>query len=238
MRTTLIGLALAVTLLCAACGSSSPSSAPPTTTPVTTTPRTPVVRPTQTVFVVRHGTLEADRVPARAVGTPTPEALTTAVLVRGKVTVAGGVATVTNPHPLTGEQIAALVYTLTQLPTIKSVSVLGHPNLTRADEVAYAPEILIESPANGQAMTTRTFHVRGTASVFEGTVVIELTDGLTAPVRHTVTATAGAPDRGTFDQVVTVSSQTRHVTIDAYSPSAENGTPQHEVRTQVAVIAP
>jgi hypothetical protein len=92
--------------------------------------------------------------------------------------------------------------------------------------------IVVETPGRG-ARVPRRFHVAGTASVFEATLVVELVRDGTVLVRRTVTASEGAPGRGTFD--ARFSAPAGPLTIRVYSPSAANGKPQHEVDVHVAV---
>lgn len=77
------------------------------------------------------------------------------------------------------------------------------------------------------------FHVSGTASVFEATLVIELRRPTGVLARKTVTASEGAPGRGTFD--ATFSAPPGKLVVAAYAPSAANGEPQHEVDVPITV---
>ena len=126
-----------------------------------------------------------------------------------------------------------MVYTLTQFPTVKRVDVAGRPGLTRDDFASYVPPIFIESPAAG-AEIAGTFHVSGTASVFEGTLVVQLVRNGKVILKQSVTASEGAPGRGTFDTTMTVPPGA--ATIAAFSPSAADGTAQHEVDVPVTVL--
>jgi Immunoglobulin-like domain of bacterial spore germination len=92
--------------------------------------------------------------------------------------------------------------------------------------------IEIERPTwNGTV--TSPFHVAGTASVYEATLVIELRTPGRVLAKRTVTASEGAPGRGTFD--ATFSAPPGKVVVAAYSPSAVNGEPQHEVDVPITV---
>ena len=71
-------------------------------------------------------------------------------------------------------------------PDVLTITFLGHASF------------LIESPGAG-ATVPATFHVTGTASVFEGTLVIDLVAAGKTVLHQSVTASNGAPDRGTFD---------------------------------------
>jgi len=92
--------------------------------------------------------------------------------------------------------------------------------------------IVVERPSPDEHVPP-TFHVSGTASVFEATLVVEtLMNGETVE-RKTVTASDGAPARGTFD--VTMHARPGQLVVRAFSPSAKDGSPQHEVRVHVVV---
>lgn len=200
---------------------------------VTTTPPT-VVAPRMhlTVFEVKGGQLEAHDVQA-----PKSEATAAASLaalgIDAGVTIANGTATVDLPNA-TPEQIAEIVYTLTQYPSVQHVDVGGRVGLTRADvDPSYLPQISIESPGDG-AIVQKTFHVTGTAQVFEATFMLELKIANRVAVKQTVTASEGAPNRGTFDVTLT-SPASGAAEIVAFEPSAENGQPLHTVTVPITV---
>jgi Immunoglobulin-like domain of bacterial spore germination len=93
--------------------------------------------------------------------------------------------------------------------------------------------IVVERPAPDDHVQP-TFHVSGTASVFEATLVVQtVRDGKTIE-RKTVTASDGAPGRGTFD--VTMHATPGQLVIRTFSPSAVDGSPQHEVKVHVVVM--
>jgi len=50
----------------------------------------------------------------------------------------------------------------------------------------------------------------------------------------TATASEGAPGRGSFDTTLTAPG-TGPATVVAYAPSAEDGSPQHEVRVPIVI---
>jgi hypothetical protein len=148
------------------------------------------------------------------------------------VTVSDGTARV-DLAKATDEQVAEIVYSLTQFPTVQRVDVAGRSGLTRDDVTGYVPPILVEKPAAG-ARVARKIEVAGTASVFEATLVVEaMRDGKVLD-RQTVTATEGAPGRGTFD--ATLHASPGRATVRAYAPSAADGAPQHEVDVEVEVM--
>jgi len=104
---------------------------------------------------------------------------------------------------------------------------------TGATTTRALPPIVIDSPPAG-AQVPETFHVRGTASVFEATLVVELVVDGKVVIRKTVTASEGAPGRGRFDTVLHAS-HPGPARVVAFSPSAENGEPQHQVVASVRV---
>jgi hypothetical protein len=225
----LLACGLAALLLAAAgCGSSSPP--PPATTAAAST-SAPAPQTTLTVFEAVDGQLQA-----RAVQVPQTTAVAAASLralgLAADVTIADGTARVDLPGA-TDEQTAEIVYTLTQYPTVQQVDVGGRTGLTRADVTAFVPPILIESPAAG-ASVPRSFHVRGSASVFEATLVVELLQNGKVVQKRSVTAAEGAPGRGPFDTVLDAPAGGAAQVV-AFAPSAEDGSPQHEVRTDVTV---
>jgi hypothetical protein len=216
----------------AGCGSSS-SGTPATTPGTTTTGQVPVATAptTVTVFRVQNGKLHAE-----AVRLPHTTAVAASALgalgLAAPVTVAAGTAHVTLPHA-SASDIAEIVYTLTQFPSIERVDIAGRTGLTRDDFGAYLPPILIYSPGDG-ATVPLAIRVTGTASVFEATLVVELVRDGAVLDKQTVTASEGAPGRGAFVTTLTAPSAGT-ATISAFSPSAENGLPQHQVDVPVTV---
>jgi hypothetical protein len=93
--------------------------------------------------------------------------------------------------------------------------------------------IVVERPS-AEEHVPPTFHVSGTASVFEATLVVQtLRDGKTIE-RKTVTVSEGAPGRGTFD--VTMHAPPGLLVVRAFSPSAKDGSAEHEVKVHVVVM--
>jgi hypothetical protein len=218
-------------LLAAGCGSGGSSAPPAASTTVTTAPaeqRMPL-----TVFRVRGGILR----PA-VVQVPRTTAVARAALealgLPAPVTVSGGTAEVDLPKA-TDEQVAEIVYSLTQFRSVRRVDVAGRSGLTRDDVARYVPPILVETPAPGARVPPR-FEVAGTASVFEATLVVEAVRDGKVLDRQTVTASEGAPGRGTFEG--TLRATPGRATVRAYAPSAADGTPQHEVDVEVEVVTP
>ena len=214
--------------LAVGCGSTSTATESVTTStaPVPVSPK-PI---TVTVFRVDHGLLRptVEHVPhTNAVASAALGALG----LGAAVTISDGTASVALDKA-TQDQAAEIVYTLTQFATVKRVDVGGRMGLTRDDFASYVPPIFVESPAAG-AEVPGTFHVSGTASVFEATLVVQLVRDGKVILKQSVTASEGAPGRGTFD--TTVHATPGAVTVAAFSPSAADGTPQHEVDVPVTV---
>lgn len=225
-------LIAALVALATACGGAKTSTVTVTTSAQPTTPRVPVspAPTTVTVYRVDNGLLRPS-----VEHIPSTQAVATAALgalgLGAGVTIAGGTATV-DLAKATQDQEAEIVYTLTQFATVKRVDVAGRTGLTRDDFASYVPPILVETPAAG-AQVPATFHVSGTASVFEATMVVQLVRNGKVVQKQTVTATQGAPGRGTFD--ATFTAPPGPLTISAFAPSAANGSPQHEVDIEVTV---
>jgi hypothetical protein len=214
-------------LLLAGCGGSRTARPPATTRTVRVSPAPMTV----TIFRVRGGLLRPE-----IVHVPRTRAVADAALgalgLAAPVTIANGTAFV-RLAKATEEQAAEIVFTLTQFPRVERVNVAGRSGLTRRAFPRYAPPILVETPAPTGAVGT-TFHVSGTASVFEATLVVELVRDGKVLVRRTVTASEGAPGRGSFDS--TFHATPGALTIQAFAPSAADGSPQHEVVVPVTVI--
>jgi hypothetical protein len=170
-----------------------------------------------------------------AVQVPKTEATAAASLkalgIDATVTISDGTATVDLAEP-TPAQIQEIVYTLTQYPSVQRV-VIGGKTCTRADLDPHLQPIFVETPA-AHAHVATSFHVSGSASVFEATFVVELVQGGKVVVKNTVTASEGAPNRGTFDTVLHAPAA-GDATVVAFAPSAEDGSPQHEIDVPVTV---
>jgi hypothetical protein len=211
-------------LLAAGCGSGS-TAEPPTTTATVPVPSTPL-----TVFRLRRGILRPVVVRVPRTSAVAAAALDALGLPAG-VTIDNGTATV-DLAKVTDAEAAEIVFTLTQFPTIDRVDVAGRTGLTRRDFESYVPPILVETPPPG-ATVASTFHVSGTASVFEATLVVRLVRNGRELTRRSVMASEGAPGRGSFDS--TFHATPGPLVVQAFSPSAVDGSPQHEVDVAVTV---
>jgi immunoglobulin-like protein involved in spore germination/sporulation and spore germination protein len=224
----LVPLLLCAGILCA-CGSASDSTSPTTTSDRTTT--TLSARMALTVYRVVDGrlrpeTAQVPRSPAVA------QAALDALGVPATVTIDNGRARVALDQA-DDERVASIVYTLTQFPSVQRVDVAGQAGLTRDDVAQYVPPIMVESPVTG-ASVSATFTVSGTASVFEATLFVELRRGNKVLEKKTVTASEGAPGRGTFSVDLHAPSAGA-ATVAVYSPSAADGSAQHEQDLRIVV---
>jgi immunoglobulin-like protein involved in spore germination len=220
--------------LAAGCGSSETATTTvATTTAATTTTATTTTASTMalTVFEVDNGLLrpKVTKVPRTAA---VAGAALGALGIDASVSIADGTATVAFDRATQDEQ-AEIVYTLTQFPAVQRVDVAGRKGLTREDFASYVPPILIESPAAG-AEVPSPVRVSGTASVFEATLVVQLVRDGKVVAKRTVTASEGAPGRGSFE--TSLQTTPGDATVSAFAPSAADGSPQHRVDVAVTVV--
>jgi hypothetical protein len=206
------------------------ATAPTTPTTVVTNPHMPVPDMALTVYRVAGG-----RLAPSVVHVPTTRAVAAAALaalgIHVPVTISNGTATVSLANA-TEEQVAEIVYTLTQFPSVQHVDVAGRTSLARSDFDHWVPPVVVESPAAGATVQQR-FRVTGTASVYEATLLVELVRAGEVLDKQTVTASAGAPARGTFE--TTLDGTAGAATVLAFAPSAADGSPQHEVDVPVTI---
>jgi hypothetical protein len=233
-RLNLISILL-VPLLAAGClghGGDHPTTPVTTVAPATSTSTSPSDQMHLTVFAMRDGKLRATDVQV-AKTEATAAASLHALGIDADVTIADGTAKMDFPDA-TQQQIAEIVFTLTQFPSVKRVDVAAATGLTRDRvDTAYLPQILVESPGVS-ATVPKTFHVTGIAQVFEATFMLELRISDRVAVKQTVTAAAGAPAWGSFDVTLT-SPATGPVELVAYEPSAQDGRPLHTVHIPITV---
>jgi germination protein M len=147
-------------------------------------------------------------------------------------------------------RVAQVVATLTRFPTIDRVAfridgepvesiggegIVVDPPVGRAAIEDQTPQILVESPLPGDAVTIP-IRVRGTANVFEATVSIQVRDEHGDVMLETfTTATSGNGMRGTFDTDLSVPDASGNMTIVAFEASAEDGRPLHQVDVPVTL---
>jgi hypothetical protein len=220
----------ALASLAVGCGSTSTATEPVTTATTTAPPPASPKRLALTVFRVDNGLLRphVERIPST---TAVAQAALRALGVNADVTISGGTAAITLDQA-SQDEAAEMVYTLTQFASVRRVDVGGRAGLTRDDFASYIPPIFVEAPAAG-AQVPGTFHVSGTASVFEATLVVQLVRDGRVILKQSVTASEGAPGRGTFDTIVHAAPGA--VTVAAFSPSAADGSPQHEVDVPITI---
>ena len=219
----------------------------------TTTQAQPTSAPAYVVYFLRNDKLAAagraashTRAPARAAVTellagPTPreEALgmTSAVPARERLTrleIRNGVA-IADFDPMISPDspaFAQIVYTLTQFPSVKRVSIVletqDAAEFTRADVERFAPAILVESPTPDERVSSP-LRIRGTANTFEAEFRYELRDASgTVIASGGVTATSGSGQRGTFDKTIRFSGTVHELRV--FELSAADGSRVHEVR--------
>jgi hypothetical protein len=126
---------------------------------------------------------------------------------------------------------AQIVYTLTQFPSVRSV-LLSDTAWTeytpehRSDYVDVTPGALIfvGRPLRDSTVSSPV-RISGTAVAFEATLAMELWSHAKRLRRLTITASVGAPERGSWSQTLSLAPGSYHVVL--YEPSAENGTHLH-----------
>lgn len=107
--------------------------------------------------------------------------------------------------------------------------------MTRASLEAQAPPIPVESPAVGDEIRSP-LRLRGTASVFEATFSADVTDrDGRIVVSKVVTASAGAPARGTFDVELPFEAEPGRGAVIVFGRSPADGARQHVVEIPVAI---
>jgi spore germination protein GerM len=139
-------------------------------------------------------------------------------------------------------RLGQMVYTLTQFPTIKSVTfqiegvtkgvfssegvILDKP-VTRADYVDLLPAIWVDRPAFNAAIGNPA-HVTGSANVFEATFRIAILDGAgKVLVDQQAMASCGTGCRGTFDVTIPYAvSKAQYGILRVYDPSEKDGSPE------------
>ncbi len=150
-------------------------------------------------------------------------------------------------------RVAEVVFTLTQFPTVESVSfevngqpltVLGGEGVmldtpqTRADWESLTPAILVESPLPF-AEVTSPLRITGTANTFEASFVVNVTDGDGLIVYdEPAMATSGSGTRGTFDVTATFDMPRSGVgSVIVFELSAKDGSQINVVEVPVKVSA-
>ncbi len=142
------------------------------------------------------------------------------------IVVEDGIAHVPLDTNLTPEALAQLVYTLTGLPTVRSVD-LDRPTqvvtgFDRSDFEEQTPAILVESPLSDEEVTSPV-RATGTANTFEANFQYELEDDESNVIgKDFVTATSGTGTRGTFEFAVPFEFEGQG-TLVVFESSAKDG---------------
>jgi germination protein M len=153
------------------------------------------------------------------------------------IATSAGVATVKVSGELSKAALAQLVYTLTQFPTVDSVSIAGR-SYTRANFEEQTPAILVESPLAFETVSSP-LRARGTANTFEATFDYDVTDARDKVVAHDfVTATSGNGMRGTFELSAPLANASAGPgKLVVYEVSAANGKRIHQVEIPLQLRA-
>jgi len=214
-RALLALAALVVALFLAGCGNDDDEGAGTTDTVTTVDPGGttdvrvywlrdgkvwPALREIEDTEEVAHAALEellaaptADEEAELQLTTAIPEGTTLEV-----VAIEDRVAEVELSNELPEEPLAQVVYTVTQFPTVDSVTIQGR-SYARDDFETLTPAILVESPLSFEEVGNPV-RATGTANTFEANFQYELTDTDGRIVDESfVTATSGSGERGTFD---------------------------------------
>jgi germination protein M len=152
-------------------------------------------------------------------------------------------------------RLGQVVYTLTQFPTVKTVSfrldgtpvnvfssegiVLSHP-VGRGDYKELLPAIVVSQPTSGSRVTSPVT-VSGGANVFEANVTVKVLDVDGRVVGSTfTTATCGTGCRGTYSVDVRFrgTREQRGTIVVLDDDAAGAGKPPHEVRVPVVLVPP
>jgi hypothetical protein len=145
---------------------------------------------------------------------------------------------------------AQIVYTLTQFPTVNKVLIVAgesplalsngaeKPTLGAATRTDYVDltqdaQIFVASPTRDSTVTSPVT-ISGTASVFEATLTLEVWTGTTMVDSQTLTATRGAPERGTFTGTVALPPGKHKLVL--YEPSAKDGSHLHTTTVEITVV--
>lgn len=157
-------------------------------------------------------------------------------------------------------RLAQLVYTLTQLPGVRRVRLhlegegvqvfsgegldVSRP-LERGDFADLKPwddepPVVITEPVPGSTVG-RAVVIRGHANVFEANVGLRVLDAAGRRVLETyTTATCGTGCRGRYEKALVLPDSLQgEIVIEAFAPSAKDGSDMHKVSTRVRrVLAP
>ena len=152
------------------------------------------------------------------------------------LSISTGLAEVELSNPLDAEASAQVVYTLTQFPTVRKVSIEHMQPRGRADLEEFAPSVLVESPTVGEQVSSP-LRIFGTANTFEATFNVEVVDAKGGVLgKRFVTATSGTGTRGTFDaEVPFKATGAGPGKLLVFELSAEDGSRIHEVEIPLQI---
>jgi len=185
------------------------------------------------ILGAKVGTAAVEQLLAGPTSTDRAAGLTSAIPVGTRLerlSIDAGTATADFSRELSPGAAAQVVYTLTQFPTVRRVSVDGAAPLGRADLEDLTPAILVEVPAPGYSVSSPVL-ITGTANTFEATFQVEILDaGGRVVGKRFVTATSGSGTRGTFQAKVPFRvGEKGPGKLVVYELSAEDGSRLHEV---------
>jgi germination protein M len=192
------------------------------------------------ILGAKVGTAAVEQLLAGPTSTDRGAGLTTAIPAGTRLerlSIDSGTANVELSRELSPAAAAQVVYTLTQFPTVRRVSIGGATPLGRADLEELTPPILVEVPAPGYSVSSPLL-ISGTANTFEATFQVEIleADGRVVGKRF-VTATSGSGTRGTFQAKVPFRVAKKGAgKLVVYELSAEDGTRLHEVEIPLELI--
>jgi germination protein M len=154
-----------------------------------------------------------------------------------RLTISDGVANAQLSRDLSPAAAAQVIYTLTQFPTARRVSLNGAAPKGRADLEQLTPPIFVEVPAPGDDVSSP-LRITGTANTFEATFQVEVVDsGGKVVGKRFVTATSGSGTRGTFDAEVPFHVRERGPgKLVVFELSAEDGSRMHEVEIPLELL--
>ncbi|MCG5472490.1 GerMN domain-containing protein [Micromonospora sp. LAH09] len=133
---------------------------------------------------------------------------------------------------------AQVVWTLTQFPTVRQVSLDGARPVGRSDYADLLPPIVVTSPTAGERVAAPLV-VTGTATVFEATVSVRVLDAAGREVATGFgTASCGSGCRGGYRVVVAwPTAREQQGTVEVYEVSAHDGSRIHTTAVPV-ILAP
>jgi hypothetical protein len=151
-----------------------------------------------------------------------------------RLAIAGGVATVKLSEPVVRRAQAQVVYTLSQFPTVRRVVLGAGSPATRKDyvDLTQAAPIFVSIPIDG-ATVSSPLRVAGTASIFEATLALEIRSGGKLVRTESITASAGAPQRGNWS--TTLELPPGSYTLSFFEPSAKDGSHLHTTSVRIRV---